>query len=218
MKKITTLTLAIFAVVLFALPSQAASPVRLGEKSFERAWWRLMNSNDREAQAQFSEAANAFAEALAEDPRGRTVGFPSNLTKAGMSFYFSKRYDESVTVMEEAFSAKERIWESAIISAASYAHLGNQVKAVEWLQKFRDMLAGQRELAEVANKQLDDLIKGSVSLAEVAAALDEAVLKQFHFNMTYSQQKDATSNSRCGSAYWWRYSKQPCYKRGKGLN
>ena len=147
MKRVPLIMVALIAVLLFALPSGAVSPNRVGEKNFERAWQYLTRYNREVAAQHFTKSANAFAEALAQETPSRKSRFNSNLTNVGMSFYFVGRYDESIAIMSEVYEKNDDIWESSLFSALAHASKGNKEMTVKWLERYLEVLPGQRLLS-----------------------------------------------------------------------
>lgn len=213
MTKFPVLIIALIAIVVMALPSQALSPVRLGEKNFERGWLRLVDNSRDAANDHFSTGADAFAEALAQDPRSRSTNFDSNLTKAGMSFYYAGRYDESIKAMAEVYNEKTTLWESAIYPATAYAFLGDKTKTLEWLKVFHNMYSGQHDIANTAVRVIKDLEKGNMDVRQAAATLDKALTMQFIRNVGLKGQNHVFGNEKCSGSYWWRFNRKPCKRK-----
>jgi tetratricopeptide (TPR) repeat protein len=210
MKKFPILILAFITVALLALPSLALSPNRIGESNFERGWRRLMHDNREEAVEAFAVGAQAYSEALAEQPRARYTNFLSNLAKAGMSFYYAGRFEEAADVLAEVYEPNSKLWESAIYSAMSYAYLGDKAKTIEWLERFHAMYSDAQILSNVAHRQLVGLVSGDVSTDAAADALDKAVFRQSRYNVSNMGQAQAFGSDSCSGAYWWRYAYRPC--------
>lgn len=214
MRKLSIFAVALFAVLLFALPSEAVSPLRKGQKGFERGWNLLSYTNRDAAVEEFAGGADGFAEALAENPRSRATNFDSNIARAGMTFYFAGRYQEAVDVLTEAYDPNSRAWETALYTAMSYAAMGNAAKTKEWLEKFLDMHSGERYIANEAVDQLEAMENGSVSMESVAAAMDASVMDQIRNNVRTISRKTAFPGEGCSGTYWWRNARTPCTRRG----
>lgn len=209
MKKTLTIALILVVTVLLAAPSHALSPTRVGNKNFERGWSMLIHGDRDGANEQFVTGAKAFAEALGEDPRSSYTDFTSNLTKAGMTFYYAGRYQEAVEVMGEVYGKDNRVWEAPIYAALAYAAMGDRENTLEWLKKYRESLATQYIISNAVVEQEKALADG-VDIAAVAKELDDAVVQQFWSNT--GQKQSAMGNEKCGSSFWWRYAFKPCAK------
>jgi len=210
MNKFPVILIALIVMVLMALPSRALSPTRVGEKNFERGWRHLMLSNRDKAVEEFVVGADAFAEALAEEPRSRYTNFPSNLTKAGMTMYFAGRFEESIDAMGEAFAGNRPPWEAPMFMALSYGRLGDEEKTMEWLKKYQGLEYGQRLFSTAVQEQMDNLMRHKATIDAVAEALDAAMIRQFLYNKQTMGQAYAYGNDSCGGSFWWRYAMKPC--------
>lgn len=213
MLRLPTFFATLALVILFSLPSQAASPIRVGEKNFERGWNRLMHNKRDDAVKQFSSGADGFAEALAADPRSRSTNFPSNLTKAGMTFYFTGRYDESIKIMSEVYEEKTQLWESALFTGLAYAFKDDQDMATQWLNKYLKLLPSQAYLSNIIKNQLEELAKGTTTLRAAADTMDKATVEQFKRNVNNRGNTGLFGNDKCSGSYWWRYNFRPCERK-----
>lgn len=210
MKKLSIVLLTLIAVAFWALPSQALSPVRIGEKNFERGWLRLSLGNREKAVEYFSVGAQAFAEALDEKPRRRQTSFPSNLIKAGMTFYFAERFEEVVPVMVQADSGYGLPWEVPMFSALASARRGSKADTISWLDAYFGLSAGQRLFSKAAREQRELLVQDKTSVGEAAKVLDAAMIRQFWYNTGTQRQVTARGQDTCGGSFWWRHAFKPC--------
>jgi len=208
MNKLSIKALLVVAIVLFAVPGYALSPTRVGNKNFERGWTQLVHGNRDAAKVQFDKGADAYAEALSGDLRTSYADFTSNLTQAGMSFYYAGRYKEAVEVMGEVYGKDKTVWEASIISALAYAAMGDAKNTEEWLKMFLDSVSSQYIISSEAQKQLKLLTDGSASIDAVAQDLDKVLINQFWYNST--RQASAFGKDKCNGAFWWRYAVKPC--------
>lgn len=209
MNKIALLLVALIAVLVVTLSAQAVSPIRSGEKNFERAWKSLMLSSPDKAMGYFATAADAFAEALAQDPPSRNTNFPSNLMKAGMSFYYADRYQESLGAMGRLKGNDSKQWEVNIFSALSYGMLGDKAKMMDALESYAELLPGQAILSQEVEKQFVDLQNGNVTPEDAAIMVEKQLVRQYMTNVNRHSSWTA-GNERCNGAYWWRYNRSPC--------
>ncbi|QGY38774.1 hypothetical protein GM415_01015 [Pseudodesulfovibrio cashew] len=213
MNKIVLLLVALIATVVLSLSALAVSPVRSGEKNFERAWKSLMTRNADKAAQYFGTAADAFAEALAGDPPSRTTRFPSNLTKAGMSLYYAGRYKESIDALNRIPEREKDMWEAALYRALSYGRLGDREAMVRWLNIYLDLYPSQPILSSEVQRQLDGLDSGSAAPDAAAAALDDSAIKQFRNNVLVKQKGSLAGPENCNGAFWWRNYRAPCTQK-----
>ena len=82
MYKSLTITTTILLVLAMALPSPA-SPVNDGDRNFQRAWRVYVTRNNEQALEYFKASAQAYGEALQQDPVDRTMKFQSSMDKGG---------------------------------------------------------------------------------------------------------------------------------------
>lgn len=209
----------IVASILFAPPAFAWKSVRVGQKNFERAWERYTMLEPDKANEFFKKSADAFAEALAADPPSKTARFISTLTMAGMSFYFADRYEESIDAMELVQRKEKKIWETNIFIGLAKARLGDETKAVEFLNLYLQSMPSQRVLSNAVTQQLEQLGTKSVTLIDATANIDKALQLQFIENINWNNSRSTNpANERCSGSLWWRKNRAPCSEAGYGLN
>lgn len=212
---VTILVLGVFVSSAFAWRS-----VRTGKHNFEKAWLAYANLQDAKAMSYFEQSASAFAEALAVDPPSKTARYVSNLTMAGISFYYAGRYDECIENMTLAHRKEKRIWEANLFIGLSHGRLGNKANAIEFLNLYLQSMPSQRNLSDTVIKQLAALDAGETTLAEALNEVDKATQLQFIHNISlnFTPRSSNPSTERCSGAYWWRKNSSPCFPTGYGLN
>lgn len=213
MKKTSIILLgAALAVVLLFPEAQAWRSVRTGQKNFERAWSAFVFKRPERADEYFAKAADAFSQALAENPPSRTTMFASNLTQAGMSMYFAGRYDQAIAAMDKAIFKDDTVWEPYLFTALSHARKEGAKEAVVFLKRYIKSNPGQPILSGEAQKQIEGLEKGAVSPDAAATALEHAFLVQIINNINFAGRNPADANGMCDQPFWWRNNRSPCFK------
>lgn len=207
-KHLTPLLIVIVATTVFASSAFAWRSVRTGQKNFERAWSAYLFKRPDRADKYFTKAANAFGEALAENPPSRTTMFASNLTMAGMSLYYAGRYQEAVDAMDKARSKDRRIWETYLFSALAYASMQDKGEAIKSMEAFLNASPGQPILSNAVQHQLTDLQTDSGTLETAVTVIEKATAQQYENNYTLTNTPNPAE--RCNGNYWWRYNKAPC--------
>ncbi|BDQ38633.1 hypothetical protein SYK_29930 [Pseudodesulfovibrio nedwellii] len=206
------------AILLLATvaPAQAWRSIQNGDKNFERAWRTYTTQQTAKSDGYFVRSADAYSDGLKADPPSRTARFPSTLAKAGISFYYAKRYQECVDTMKVTLTRDKRMWEPALYTALSYARLGDSENTIKTLQTFVTSLSSQRIISDAAVLQVKDLEAGTANLDNVADALDAATQKQFIENISRnnSPRDIGLTAERCNGAYWWRRNMAPCHSSG----
>ncbi len=212
MKKtyLTALT-SLLVTALLTTSALAWQSTRIGERNFQRAWSAYAYKRPEAAKQYFTAAATSFAEGLAQTPPARSTMFASNLAKAGMSFYYAGRYQESIDTMGKAAKKDDRLWEAFLYSGLSYARLGNKAKTLEQFQTFLKASPAQPLLSSEVSNQMNELEMENGSLADAVAAIEKAALAQTLRNINFGQDSN-TPIERCSGRYWWRYNKAPCEK------
>lgn len=213
MNKITLFIVALVTVMVSSLPAQAVSPVRSGDRNFQRGWKSLSFNNMDTALGHFRKAADAYARAMTEDADNHTLQFPSTKTKAGMSLYYAERYRECLDVMGQVPGQKKRLWEPAIYTALSHGFLGDKDAMTTWLGRYLDLLPGQPILSNEVKRQLQAMEAGSASTLDAAAAIDTAILKQARNNIVLRSRTLPFGLEKCNGAYWWRFNRAPCSRK-----
>lgn len=209
-KRLTTCLVIALAGVLFASTALAWRSVRTGQKNFERAWRSYLSKQPDKAYGYFARSADGFAEALAEDPPGRTTLFSSNLTMAGLAFYHAGRYREAVSTMKRVADKNDSIWEAYIIAALSQGRLGNESKMADALKAYLDAAPGQLLLSGAVKREQAALEKGTQGVENAVSQVEQAMLDQFERNDTFSKNNVPSSKEYCSGTFWWRYNKAPC--------
>lgn len=207
-KRLTVLIAAVLIVVVSASSAFAWRSVRTGQKNFERAWSAYILNRPDMAKQYYARAADAFGEALAENPPSRSAMFASNLTMAGMSLYHVGRYQEAVAAMDKAASKDTRNWEAYLFKGLSYAAMDNKAEAIKAFTAFVQCSSGESIISNEVSKQLVNLETDSGSLGKAAAAIGAASDEQYHAN--FNRQTPSSTNEECNGTYWWRYNREPC--------
>lgn len=200
----------VLACVMLASSAFAWQSVRTGKKDFERGWRAYLSKQPQKAAGYFAESADAFGQALAEDPPSRTAMFASNLTMAGMSMYFAGRYEKSVSIMQMVAEDDDSIWESYIMAALSQGRLGHADSMEEGLDAYLDAAPAQSVLSNMVQKQQTALEKGETTPENAVAAIEKSMRKQFVKNYTFSRRSIHEGKEHCSGSFWWRYYKAPC--------
>ena len=209
-KTIIILLGAVLAVALFLPSAHAWRSVRTGQKNFERAWSAYLFKNQDRADQYFAKAADAFAQALAENPPSRTTMFVSNLTQAGMSMYYAGRYDQAIDAMDKAIFKDDSVWEPFIYTALSQARKGDAREAVIFLKRYLKANPNQPFLSDEVQKQIEGVEEKGASIEDAAAALDGVLLQQFINNLNFRGRNPGSVDGLCEGRFWWRYNRAPC--------
>jgi len=216
MHRITITILTAILLLATVAPAQAWRSVQNGDKNFERAWRTYSSRQTDKADGYFARSAEAYSDALKDDPPSRTARFPSTLAKAGISFYYAKRYQECVNTMKLTLTRDKRMWEPALYTALSYARLGDSENTIKTLQNFVTSLSSQRIISDAAVIQIKALETGTATLDSAADALDAATQQQFieNINRNNSPRDIGLTAERCNGTYWWRRNMAPCHSSG----
>ena len=209
-KSIIILSGAVLAVVLLLPEAHAWRSVRTGQKNFERAWSAYLFKRQDRADEYFARAADAFGQALTENPPSRTTMFPSNLVQAGMSMYYAGRYDQAVNAMDKAIFKDDSLWEPFIYTAVSQARKGDSREALRFLQRYLKTNPNQPILSDEARRQIEGLQGKSASLEDVVMAMEGALLQQFINNLNFRGRNPSSVGGLCEGAFWWRNNRAPC--------
>ena len=209
-KSIIILLGAALAVVLLFPPAHAWRSVRTGQKNFERAWSAYLFKRQDRADEYFAKAADAFGQALAENPPSRTTMFVSNLTMAGISMYYAGRYDQAIDAMDKAIFKDDSVWEPFVYTALSHARKQGAPETVEFLKRYLKTNPGQPILSAEVQKLLAGLENGSASPDAAAEALENALLQQFINNINFTGRNPSSVDGLCDSPFWWRNNRAPC--------
>ncbi|WP_243545279.1 tetratricopeptide repeat protein [Pseudodesulfovibrio tunisiensis] len=208
-RSITIPVVALLCAAFLSAPA-CADPVRSGRKAFERAWPAWQRGNQENAAKYFEQAASAYAEMLAAGDKYRSASFASNLGMAGMSFYFTGKYAECISTMEQAAARDPNLWEAYLFSGLASARLGNAEAALSQWKLFQEKGTSQRFIQQSVGLQVTNLETGEGSLEAAVAPVEKATWKQFRNNATFRRADDNEPNSRCSGSYWWRNSRTPC--------
>lgn len=210
MRKISLILLAVIVLLTTVAPTTAS--VSGGDREFERAWRVFTARQEDRATDYFKAAAALYGEAMSEDPMGRTMRFQSTLLKAGISSYYAGQYDQSIKAMGLAVRKGERIWESDLYTALSYAMKGDKEKAMEFIGKFMDSMSSQRFITDAVQRQMPGLKAGTTSLEDGFADIDDATKKQFVDNILRNSNRRTmgTPMEQCSGTFWWRLNAAPC--------
>lgn len=211
-KSIITLLGAVLAVALLVPSAQAWRSVRTGQKAFERAWSAYLFKRQDSADEYFAKAADAFGQALAENPPSRTTMFASNLTMAGMSMYYAGRYDQAIDAMDKAIFKDDLIWEPFIYTALSHARKEGAPETVKFLKRYLKLSPSQPILTGEVRKQLAGLEEGAATPGNAATALEQALLRQYINNLNFAGRNPSSVNGLCESSFWWRNNRAPCVR------
>ncbi|WP_419785306.1 tetratricopeptide repeat protein [Pseudodesulfovibrio sp.] len=211
MRKLFIFFAAVLFVAVVSTPdAHAWRNVRTGKSNFERAWSAFMFKRPEKAKPYFVEAADAFGQALAENPPSRTALFPSNLTMAGISSYYAGRYEQSLAAMQRATDKDDSIWEAYIYSALAQARQGDKAKTVESLKAYIRSNPSQSILSSEVQRQITDLETDSASLEKVITPLEDALSRQFHNNVIFVGPRADNPSELCSGPFWWRNNRKPC--------
>lgn len=209
MGKSAPLLITLVVLMTATLACRPVSPLRSGDKNFERGWKSLVSRNMDKALAHFANGADAYAEALGEDPPGRQLGFPSTLAKAGMCFYYAGRYLECTETLDRLPAREENLWEPAIYRALAYGRQGDKANMLKWLDGYLDHLAGQPILSNEIKRLMPEL-KGGARPDTITDAIETALHRQIKNNVRVKGRSAAHGAEKCYGAYWWRYHSAPC--------
>jgi tetratricopeptide (TPR) repeat protein len=211
MRKSLTITTTILIVLAMALPA-LADAVNTGDRNFQRAWRVYVTRNDAKAAEHFKASAEAYAEALSEDPVNRTMKFQSSLDKAGIAMYFAGQYDLSIKTLTEAQGEKDKIWDAALFTALAQGRKGDKEATLEAFDKFLDANPSQRFITMEMDRVLPGVKDGTVKLSDAIDAIEQATQQQFVQNVQRHNNRSGMvpSTEACNGAYWWRYNSTPC--------
>lgn len=209
-KHLISLTAIVILSAMLAQPALAWRSVRTGQKNFERAWSAYHFKRQDKATGYFTDAADGFGKALKEYPPSRTAMFPSNLTMAGISFYYAGQYDQCIDAMGKAVYKDANIWEAYIYAALSHARLGNLDDTVKDLKAYIKSSPTQAMLSNDVKQQITDLETASATLPVAADSLEAALYKQFNYNTNLQKNNISNLNDLCSGSFWWRSNKSPC--------
>ncbi|MEZ7198792.1 tetratricopeptide repeat protein [Pseudodesulfovibrio karagichevae] len=211
MHKSLTLSTAILLVLAFALPAMADS-VDIGNRNFERAWRVYVTRNDEKAAEYFKASADAYAQALGEDPVSRTMNFQSSLDKAGIAMYFAGQYDQSIKTLTEAQGEKDKIWDAALFIALSEGRKGDKEAALKAFDKFLEANPSQRFITSEMSRVLPGVKDGSIKLSDAIDAIERETQHQFVQNVLRYNNRNGMipASEACNGSYWWRYNSAPC--------
>ncbi|WP_319581805.1 tetratricopeptide repeat protein [uncultured Pseudodesulfovibrio sp.] len=211
MRKSLTITTALLLVLGLALPTMAGL-VNTGDRNFQRAWRVYVTRNNDKAMEYFKAAAQAYGEALQQDPLDRTMKFQSSLDKAGIAMYFAGRYDESIKVLTDAQGEKDKIWDAALFIALSQGRKGDQEAALKAFDKFLEANPSQRMISSEMARVLPGVQKGTIKLADAIDAIEQATQQQFVQNVQRYNNRNGMmpATNACNGPYWWRYNSAPC--------
>ena len=210
MRKMTSILLAAMMLLTAVIPASAS--VRGGDREFERAW-RIFSARQADrATDYFKGAAEQYGEAMREDPMSRTMRFQSTLIKAGISSYYAGDFDQSIKAMQLAVRKDERIWESDLYTALSYARKGDRENAMLFIGKFMDSMSSQRFITDAVLRQMPGMKAGTISLEDGFADIDRATKAQFVDNILRNSNRRTMQvpGEECSGAFWWRKNAAPC--------
>ena len=211
MRKSLTISTAILLVLALALPTMADS-VNTGDRNFQRAWRVYVTRNTEKAMEYFKASAQAYGEALRQDPVNRTMRFQSSLDKAGIAMYFAGEYDQSIKTLTEAQGEKDKIWDAALFIALSQGRKGDKEATLKAFDKFLAANPSQRLITTEMSRVLPGVEDGTVSLADAIDAIEQTTQQQFVQNVLYNNRRNGMvpATEACNGPYWWRYNSAPC--------
>lgn len=215
MNKQTLPALILALAAAIALAACSTPPIKKADKNFERAWRAYTSLRTDKAYDYFTEAADHYEKALAQDPPSRVAQFPSSRVKAGMAHYFAGRYKLCIESMMAARRTGERIWEADLFTGLAHARLGDRNNAMGNLALFLEGLPPARMLFTVVRSELAALEAGE-DLNRSADVLETAIQKQVvdDIRRTTSPNTIMPATERCSGTFWWRRNKQPCSASG----
>ncbi|HKI81246.1 MAG TPA: hypothetical protein VKA04_06330 [Pseudodesulfovibrio sp.] len=211
MLKSLTITTAILLVLTMALPTMA-DQVNTGDRNFQRAWRVYVTRNNEKAMEYFKASAQAYGEALEQEPMTRTMRFQSSLDKAGIAMYFAGEYDQSIKTLTEAQGEKDKIWDAALFIALSQGRKGDKEAALKAFDKFLEANPSQRLITTEMGRVLPGVKDGSVKLSDAIDAIEKETQHQFVQNVARYNKRNGMipATEACNGPYWWRYNSAPC--------
>jgi len=211
MLKSLTITTAILLVLTMALPTMA-DQVNTGDRNFQRAWRVYVTRNNEKAMEYFKASAQAYGEALQQEPMTRTMRFQSSLDKAGIAMYFAGEYDQSIKTLTEAQGEKDKIWDAALFIALSQGRKGDKEAALKAFDKFLEANPSQRLITTEMGRVLPGVKDGSVKLSDAIDAIEKETQHQFVQNVARYNKRNGMipATEACNGPYWWRYNSAPC--------
>lgn len=211
MKKPVIFIVAILIVVsILATTAFPWRSIRSAQKGFERAWSAYSFNRIDGAKEHFAKAADSFASALAENPPSRTTMFPSNLNMAGISFYFSGRYQDCIDTMKILLKKDKQSWEAPLYSALSYARMNEQADALKQFEFYLDQSPSQPIISNAVKEQITALENTKPQMDGVADTIENALKDQYESNLHLVGRTVSNENEKCDGAFWWRYNRRPC--------
>jgi tetratricopeptide (TPR) repeat protein len=211
MRNSLTIITTVLLVLGMSLPA-AASPVTTGDRNFQRAWRVYVTRNNEKAVAYFKASAQAYGEALGQEPMDRTMGFQSSLVKAGIAMYFAGEYDKSIKTLTRAQGDKDKIWDAALFIALSEGRKGDKEATLAALDKFLEANPSQRLITTEMGRVLPGVKDGSVKLSDAIDSIQRETQHQFVENVLRYNKRNGMvpAYEACNGAYWWRYNSSPC--------
>jgi len=194
-----------------ALPTMA-DQVNTGDRNFQRAWRVYVTRNNEKAMEYFKASAQAYGEALEQEPMTRTMRFQSSLDKAGIAMYFAGEYDQSIKTLTEAQGEKDKIWDAALFIALSQGRKGDKEAALKAFDKFLEANPSQRLITTEMGRVLPGVKDGSVKLSDAIDAIEKETQHQFVQNVARYNKRNGMipATEACNGPYWWRYNSAPC--------
>ena len=211
MRKSLIIASAILLVLGLALPT-LANPVNTGDRNFQRAWRVYVTRNNAKALEYFKASAQAYGEALQQDPVDRTMKFQSSLDKAGIAMYFAGQYDQSIKTLTEAQGEKDKIWDAALFIALSQGRKGDTEATLEAFDKFLEANPSQRLITTEMGRILPGVKDGTVKLSDAIDSIEQATQQQFVHNVQRNNRRNGMipATEACNGPYWWRHNSAPC--------
>lgn len=212
LRRIAFLAILLATITILCAPAQAWLSVRTATRNFERAWSAAMSKRDDAAREYFQRSADAFGQALAENPPSRTTTFLSNLAMAGMSLYEAGRYRESVEAMAMARNEDrgQDAWEVPLYLGLARGQLGERKEMMDALQSFLDIQVYQPMLSNAVSRELAALEQGTATPEAAAGAIHAAAMAQFDYNVNIDTLRNDRPDSACNGRFWWRTNAEPC--------
>jgi tetratricopeptide (TPR) repeat protein len=211
MRKILIIPAIILLSAAMALPA-LADAVNTGDRNFQRAWRMYVTRNNDRALEYFKASAEAYAEALQQDPMNRTMKFQSSLDMAGIAMYFAGQYDLSIKTLDEAQGEKDKIWDAALFTALSQGRKGDKEAALKAFDRFLDANPSQRLITSEMSRVLPGVENGTVKLSDAIDSIERATQQQFVQNVQRYNNRNGMipATATCDGSYWWRYNSTPC--------
>ncbi|MGE4424258.1 MAG: hypothetical protein AB7D39_18305 [Pseudodesulfovibrio sp.] len=211
MRKSFALSITTLLVLALALPA-AADSVDIGNRNFERAWRVYVTRNNEKAMEYFKASAQAYGEALRQEPMDRTMGFQSSLDKAGIAMYFAGQYDQSIKTLTEAQGEKDKIWDAALFIALSEGRKGDKEATLKAFDKFLEANPSQRFITTEMSRVLPGVRDGSIKLSDAIDSIERETQHQFVQNVLRYNNRNGMipATEACNGSYWWRNNSAPC--------